>query len=206
LSRADDWKRYDDTETPTFPKDRKARAWFRRSICALLFSPSTAADRDAIPWIDPQGSGWAPECVGELLDWYEQHVESEALVRWEDDQTWSGRRFANGHWTINGDQVTAVFQDAVDHVDREHDRRHYPTLDTWLAADIAGELWFLGEQGGIGRINRHEHQAPRARKRKACRCCGRCFAADRWNAAHCDTCRRLSPKERRAARTQLRRA
>ena len=158
---------------------RRARAWLRRKAIAKLFCQARGENAG---WLGgPDGYLWTPAQAAELGEWYASRWRD--YVKWEDDSTWSGTRYANGHWAFDEKAVARDVQRALADVNRALDARDYPTLDEWLRADIDGKLNYKGDAGGMANVS-PEMRRPRRR----CLACGARFLPKNRKRVRCEDC------------------
>lgn len=182
------WKdrpRDDDDGRPKF--GRKARAWLARHIEKAIRQHFDAS------WHDEGG-------IRRLVGWYMQNPQR--YVRWEDSEEYRGSGYSNGHWTVVSDAITGDEDAAVRECNAaiareclEADAQHFPTLDDWLRADIAGELAYAGAEGGMPHAQRTTVPGD---LRPKCRSCGKHFERDKWQSKNCADCIAAAKSVRRA--------
>jgi hypothetical protein len=178
---------------------RKAQAWLRRRIKAHLFPDVDTVTGDSE--MGPDGAKWDRKVIDWLLDEYAARAPGR-FVHWVDADEWRGRGFSNGSWQFDAKAVEAFCQEAIDNVDRRLDANAYPTLDEWLKADMADDLWFRGAAGGMDLLSAEVRasiaagKAERAARRHCA--CGVVFVAERSNARKCAGCRATARAEQKA--------
>lgn len=158
---------------------RKAKAWLRRRLKAVLFTLSGDAEfpyRDSVV-----GCTWTPDGIPYLIEWYVARWPE--FVTWEDSDEYRGAGFSNGAWRFDAKAVASRGPQAVRETDIARDARVYSTLDEWLRGDLMGRLWYDGHPGGMSRVSPED----RARRQTKC-ACGVRFTPLRRNARRCPTC------------------
>lgn len=136
------------------PFGRRARAWFARRMDAtageLMQSPALLATADAV---SPTAPGVAAgilaaerEVRAVVVAWFVERADT--FVRWEDYDEYRGPGYAAGAWKVDDAAVRRTFPDvlafALEAAAQAHDAPHHASLDTWLAADLRGELVSAG--------------------------------------------------------------
>lgn len=162
-------------ELPTF--GNKARKWFRRKLRAKLGSFKVPGD-EIEPVLDCLASDPMP------------------YVEWEDDDSYRGRGYSNGSWSIDWGAVRLGCEAALKDLRSETERTRFSTLDDWLRADVEGKLPPSSARGGSAKLpkklRRELLAAARARRKhrpRICRVCKSEFMPTCNRALRCPTCR-----------------
>lgn len=202
IETADSWRGDDAGDVPF---DADAQAWFRRVLFSYLFKESKPVGGELSFELEAEGLE-APLYACYDLDAAqmvaaEYMVDARSFVKWEDDDTYRGEGFSNGHWALSPSAIRAFLPAALAAVDRRLDAEQAETLDEWLRLDIDNALCYRGAPSGMSRVAPEIRAAAKARseqRRKQRTCaCGAKFVADRRNAKSCDACRETARRRKR---------
>jgi hypothetical protein len=164
------WKRAsgrsdDGDDLPGF--GRKARAWFKRMVRAML-SDVGASYRYRMH-------------DGELEPLVERFAaDPMAYVEWVDADEYRGRGWSSGAWKINWDKVKADVSPVLEQMREAKDTDCIKSLDDWLRADLADAFEYPGAEGGTDnlpkKLRRELRAAARVRRRRLPKTCTTCPA------------------------------